>query len=381
MPMRIAFFHHSLIVGSGIDTGVYELARRIGKVHDVTVVTFKSDYESIEPAALEILPTAVVPPEGMGRYGVVDLRAWAMARRILRRQDVVNVHTYPANLLAYRIPDVYHVATAWGSVDPGLFPTFPQRMYIRIATRAEAAYARSADLVIAPCRFTARWVIERFGVVPETMYLDGINFEVFDRARVDPAPIVQRYPILRPGPLLLFVGRITPSRNLETLIEAFAIVRERFPTAVLGIVGKESDPVYARYLRDLAARKNLSAAVLFTGVVPWDELAQLYSACVVYVSPSLWEGFLRAEAFAMSKPMVAFDVAANPDTIEDGRNGLLVRGRRPTDLAAAICCLLNEPAMARRMGENGYAWAREYLDFGKIADRFAGLLEARVLGR
>jgi len=33
------------------------------------------------------------------------------------------------------------------------------------------------------------------------------------------------------------------------------------------------------------------------------------------------------------------------------------------------------------MGENGYAWAREYLDFGKIADRFAGLLESRVLGR
>src|SRR5437763_15478774 len=104
--MRIAFFHPSLIVGSGIDTGLYELARRIGKVHDVTVVTFKSDYESIEPAASEILPTAVVPPEGMGRYGVVDLRAWAEPRRILRRPDVVTGPTYPANLLACRMRDV-----------------------------------------------------------------------------------------------------------------------------------------------------------------------------------------------------------------------------------------------------------------------------------
>jgi glycosyltransferase involved in cell wall biosynthesis len=379
--MRIAFFHHSLILGSGIDTGIYELARRLGRKHDVTVATFKSDYESIEPATLQVLRTSVVPSDEMGLFGIGDPRAWIEARRLLRTQDVVNVHTYPANVLAYRVSGVYHVATEWGAVDPSLFPTLRQRLYVRIAARSEAAYARSADLVIAPCRFTARWIVSRFGVEPATMYLDGINFDVFNRDSVDPAPLYMRYPTLRPGPFLLFVGRITPSRNLETLVDAMGIVRERFPTAVLGITGKESDPAYARALRDRVAQRHLESAVLFTGVASWDDLARLYAVCELYVSPSLWEGFLRAEAFAMGKPMVAFDVAANPDTIEDGVNGVLVRGRTPHDLAAAILDLLNDPELAQRLGQNGLHWAQANLDFDRIADRFMALLEDRVPGR
>jgi len=90
--MKIAFFHHSLILGSGIDTDVYELARRVGKVHDTTVVTFRSDYDALEPAMLRVLRTSVVPPGAIGFYGPLDPLAWAEARRILRKQDVVNVH-------------------------------------------------------------------------------------------------------------------------------------------------------------------------------------------------------------------------------------------------------------------------------------------------
>lgn len=379
--MKIAFFHHSLIVGSGIDTDVYELARRVGKVHDVTVLTFRSDYSSVEPARLRLVPTSIVGPDRMGLYGVADPRAWMAARRILREQDVVNVHTYPANLFAYRIPEVFHVATEWGAVDPRLFPRFRERAYIRIATRAEAAYARSADLVIAPGQFTARWVIEEFGVRPETMYLDGVNFDVFDRDRVNPSAIHERIPELRPGPVLLFVGRITPSRNLEMLIDSLALVRNQFPTAVLAIAGKVSDAIYGRQLRDRAINTGLGSAVVFTGVVSWEDLARLYKVCDVYVTPSLWEGFLRAEAFAMGKPMVAYDVAANPDTIQDGANGFLVKERSAAGLARALIALLADPDAARRMGEAGYRWARENLSFDRIADRFTTLIESRVSNR
>ncbi len=380
--MRIAFFHHSLIVGSGIDTDVYELARRVGKVHDVSVVTFQSDYASVEPATLRLLPTSTVHPKKIGLYGVLDPRAWTAARKALRQHDVVNVHTYPANAFAYRLPDVYHVATVWGAVSPNLFPKLRQRAYVRLATRTDSAYARSADLVITPCNFTTQWVVDEFGVEdPETMYLDGINFDVFDREKVDADPVCERYPMLRPGPALLFVGRITPSKNLESLIDAVAILRERFPTVVLGIVGKESDPTYAGRLRRQVNRNGLDAAVLFTGVVSWDDLARLYKACDVYVTPSLWEGFLRAEAFAMGKPMVAYDVAANPDTIRDGENGLLVKERTASALARALGVLLGEPDAARRMGEAGYLWAREHLSFDRIADRFTELIERRVSSR
>jgi phosphatidylinositol alpha-1,6-mannosyltransferase len=213
------------------------------------------------------------------------------------------------------------------------------------------------------------------------MYLDGINFDLFNRERVDPSPLYGKYPSLRHGPVLLFVGRITPSRNLEMLIDAMVIVTRMFPKAVLVITGKESDAAYSRGLHDRVSREGLQASILFTGVADWDDLARLYKACDIFVTPSLWEGFLRAEAFAMGKPMVAFDVAANPDTIRDGENGLLVKGHTVGDLADALLRLLHNPATADAMGEAGYRWARENLNFDDIARRLVVMLEERVRTR
>lgn len=373
--MRITFFHHSLILGSGIDTGIYELARRLGRRHEVTVLTFASDYPSIEPAFLRILPTSVVPRSRAGLFAALDPAARAAARGFLGTQEAVNVHTYPANVLAYRVRGPRHVATEWGAVDPALFPRGSERAYVRVATWAERRYCRAAHVVLSPCPFAARWTEEHFGVRPRVTFLDGINFEVFDRDRVDAAPLHARWPTLAGGPVVLYNGRLTPSKNLESLIEAFALVHREFPSAVLALVGKASVPSYAVRLSRRVADLGLRDVVVFTGVVSWDDLARFYKLCDVYATASLWEGFLRAEAFAMAKPMVAYDTAANPDTVIDGTNGLLVRDRTATALARAILRLLNDRAEARRLGEAGYRWARANLDFDAIASRFGEIVE------
>ena len=236
--MRLTFFHHSLIVGSGIDTGIYELARRIGRHHAVTVLTFASDYDSLAPAELRILPTSIVPRSRAGVVGALDPAARRVARDFLRTQDVVNIHTYPANLIAYRVQGPRHVATEWGAVDASLFPRASEQAYIRVATWAEKRYCRSADLVVCPCAFTARWTSAHFQVSPAVTLLDGINFEVFDRSRVDPRIILERFPSLRPGPVLLTVvasprrrtsrrsSRLSPS-SAASIPPRFSLSRER----------------------------------------------------------------------------------------------------------------------------------------------------------
>lgn len=373
--MRVTFFHHSLILGSGIDTGIYELARRLGRRHDTTVMTFESDYATVEPATLRLLPTSVVPRSSAAQFGAFDPVARNAARRFLRGQEVVNVHTYPANLVAYRVRGPRHFATEWGAVDPSLFPRVTERAYVRVATWAERRYCRAADVVLCPGPLAGRWTETHFGVRPVVTFLDGINFERFDRESADPRPILERYPALRPGPVLLTVGRITPSKNLEALIEAVALVRRQIPSATLVITGKVSSPTYETSLRALVDRLQLRDGVLFTGRASWEDLVRLYAACDVFAVTSLWEGFLRAEAFAMGKPMVAFDVAANPDTITDGVNGILVRDRTPKAFAEGLLRLLDDRPLARRMGDAGHAWAREHLDFDRIAERFGALLE------
>jgi glycosyltransferase involved in cell wall biosynthesis len=373
--MRIAFLHHSLALGSGIDTVVYELARRLGRTHDTTVMTFVSDYPDVAPATLRIVPTSTVRPERMALFGPLDLRARSEVRAFLETQDVVNVHTYPASVLAYKADGPHHVATEWGAVDPTLFSRMTERAYIRVATWAERRYVRAADLVVCPCPFAGRWTNQHFGVEPVVTYVDGVNFELFDRSRVDPVSIFERFPSLRPGPFLLTVGRITPSKNLETLIDAMPSILRAHPSAVLAITGKVSSPAYETALRKQVSNLGLDRAVLFTGRASWEDLARLYAACDVFVVTSLWEGFLRAEPFAMAKPMVAFDIAANPDTIQDGVTGVLVKDHTADAFAQAVVQLLDNPSRARQLGEAGYRWARENLDFDRVAERFRALFE------
>jgi len=98
---------------------------------------------------------------------------------------------------------------------------------------------------------------------------------------------------------------------------------------------------------------GLEEVVTFTGLrrdVP--ELLGLFD---LFVLQSLWEGFglVLAEAMAMSKAVVATDVDAIPEVVEDRVTGLLVPPRDSQTLAAQIIRLLDDPDLRARMGANG----------------------------
>ena len=73
----------------------------------------------------------------------------------------------------------------------------------------------------------------------------------------------------------------------------------------------------------------------------------------------------------MKKPMVAFDVGANKETIKDGINGFLVKEKTPKAFADAIIRMLEDDNLRKKMGERGYRWAKKNLDFDVIAKEFS----------
>jgi glycosyltransferase involved in cell wall biosynthesis len=110
---------------------------------------------------------------------------------------------------------------------------------------------------------------------------------------------------------LLFVGRLSPHKNLARLIEALAIVKGEFSLDLIG------DGECRRGLEGLAEAKNLSN-VTFYGRLSRDEIKRFYSTCSVFVLPSVHEaqGIVLLEAMACRIPVIATKATGLAEAIE-----------------------------------------------------------------
>lgn len=215
----------------------------------------------------------------------------------------------------------------------------------------------------------------------ERLYLLGVKIEVtisrstagelaslgqpMSKIRIVPCGIdineVKRYPKEASAKVnLLFVGHYRPRKGVDYLVDAFS--RLRADNTVLHLVGRMEDSRYFERLVAIAKAKGVEDRVIFHGQVDSDRLAYLYSQADVFVFPSLWEGFgiVLLEAMSYGLPIVASNVSAIPELVEDGENGFLVPPADPQALASAIARLVEDSELRKKMGQRGYRMAASY---------------------
>lgn len=379
--MKIAFFHHTLRLGSGIDTVIYELANRLAKKNDVTVFCFKTNYkhDQCNFQIREITSSVANTPSRMMVLAPFIFDKVGSLRSEIKSFDVVNTHHYPANYIVRNFDGPLNLVTEWSGVTPTMFSSIKEKLYVKWTRHANKVAAEKAAIVLAPCDFVNKWIKQNYSINATTMFLDGVNFQIFDRAHVNSEKFFKLYPSLEGKQIILFVGRITESKNIHSLIEAFALVKKRMPDAVLVLAGDYQNYLsYYNRLKEIVKSKSLDDSVLFTGIVSWDDLPSFFAACTVYATCSLWEGFLRAESFAFGKPIVSFNAGANSETVRDGKTGFLVENYDINEFADRMYKILIDKELARELGENGYHWAKENLDFDSIAKRFESFCLERI---
>jgi glycosyltransferase involved in cell wall biosynthesis len=180
----------------------------------------------------------------------------------------------------------------------------------------------------------------------------------------------------RAGPMLGFVGRIEPRKNQVALVETLALVRRRFPTATLELVGPVADEAYARELRATIERNQLGDAVALHDRVPtilpflrrWDAFVSL--------SSDEGQGLAVLEAMAVGVPVVARNVAGIEDFLQDGVTGLAVRGAGARPAAAAVSRVLDDQTVRRVVARKARQLVERRYDWGAMADRFTRLYES-----
>jgi glycosyltransferase involved in cell wall biosynthesis len=176
-------------------------------------------------------------------------------------------------------------------------------------------------------------------------------------------------------PVVLAAGRLAPQKGLDVLIDAAAHWRERDPRPVTVIAGDGP----------LAATLGAQAAGLDDGDVRLlgarSDVPALLEAADVVVVPSRWEAraLIVQEAMRAGRPVVATRVGGIPDLT--GAGALLVPPGDPAALAAAVTAVLDQPALAARLGRAARAQAASFPTaedaLAETLDRYARLAARR----
>jgi len=155
---------------------------------------------------------------------------------------------------------------------------------------------------------------------------------------------------------VLYAGNVKPHKNLERLIDAFHIVRNRgLDHLKLVLIGDDMSKYSA--LRRAVHRHQLHKYVRFLGYLPEETLAVMYRLAGVFVFPSLYEGFglPPLEAMASGTPVVTSNVSSLPEVAGDA--AVLVDPYHPQAIADGIYSVLTDEKLRRGMVHKGIARA------------------------
>jgi glycosyltransferase involved in cell wall biosynthesis len=164
------------------------------------------------------------------------------------------------------------------------------------------------------------------------------------RARIEVKPNFIEDPGLAPSGTdrsgVLFVGRLSHEKGAEILIDAAR--QFGFPVRIAG-----SGPQLA------ALRQSAPPAVIFLGTISKDAVIAEMRRAIAVVVPSVWyEGFpmVVVESFACGTPVVASNLGALAEIVEDEKTGVLAVPGDAASLGRQATRLLENPALARQLG-------------------------------
>ncbi len=174
------------------------------------------------------------------------------------------------------------------------------------------------------------------------------------------------------GRTILFVGRVTPEKGVDLLLDALAQIRDPWRLVVVG------DGLALPRIRQRVERAGWCDRVTFRGWLNGPALAEAYREAAVVVVPSRWPepfGIVGLEAMAHARPVVACDIGGIPEWLRDGEGGRRVPPGDPAAMAGAISALLDDSAEAARVAARGRARVEREFSAAVHLDRLIPLYE------
>ncbi|WP_037076579.1 glycogen synthase [Pseudonocardia spinosispora] len=307
-------------------------------------------------------------------------------------RELVHSHTWYANMAGYLAKLLYgipHVVTTH-SLEP-LRPWKVEQLGggYALSCWAEKTAIENADSIIAVSHGMRSDILTTYPTVdPGKVHIvpNGIDSTLY--AYTDNRDAWTKHGLDPDRPTVLFVGRVTRQKGVPHLVRAAASFR---PEAQLVLCAGEPDtPELGKEFRGLVSDLQASRDGVhwIQEMLPRDEVIQLLSGATVFACPSVYEpqGIVNLEAMGCETAVVASDVGGIPDVVRNGVTGLLVpytesdpRGFEAT-FAERVNDLLDNPEVARAMGQAGRRRAVKEYGWDAIAARTVAIYDSLALG-
>ena len=234
--------------------------------------------------------------------------------------------------------------------------------------------------------------LPRLVTVSESSKVDIAKQMSVDPQRMTVVPVGVDHTVFRPRPerprapgrIMVTSSSDVPMKGLVPLLEAVAKLRTERDVELV-VIGRPTEG--GRVARTIE-RLGLAPIVRCESGISDDELAGLYAEAQVAVVPSLYEGFSlpAIEAMACGVPLLATTGGALPEVVgTDGETGLLVAPDDAEALASGIRRIMDDPELARRLGEGGRARVLGRFTWEATArgtaEQYRATLEDHRLGR
>jgi glycosyltransferase involved in cell wall biosynthesis len=246
---------------------------------------------------------------------------WGMfgaLRKLVRegwRPDVIHAHVYSAGVPAVLLGKRYGIPV----VISEHFSGFPRGL-VRGLERLRAKFAFEQASLVCPVSENLKKHIESYGI----------------RTRFQVVPNVVDMSLFSPGcnpdkdiasreKHILFVGLLTPIKEVPYLLEALTRIKEKRNDFILDVVG--DGPNRTEY-EELTNVLGLTKVVRFHGLKTKREVAEFMKRCDFFVLPSLFEtfGVVLIEALACGKPVIATDIGGPNEIVTEGLGKLVPLG-------------------------------------------------------
>jgi glycosyltransferase involved in cell wall biosynthesis len=232
-----------------------------------------------------------------------------------------------------------------------------------------------SDALIAVSKYTVNELTNLYGINQKKIHViyNGVDVERF-KPRPNKTELRQDFGLDPNEKIVLFVGRLYHRKGLETLLQSVPpVLKEvsnvKFVISGTGFKQKEES------LRNLVNELDIKNHVTFLGYIPDEKLPLLYATSDIFVLPAIYENFPFAilEAQSTGIPVISTKVGGIPEFLADSENGFLIDPGNSAQLTQRILNLLQNPELAKKMGDRGRKKIEETFDWRLITRQVLSL--------
>jgi len=372
--MVVPYFYPAWAYG-GIPRLAYGLGRAlVDRGHQVSVVTTDAlDRDSRSPAGREDFGGLVVHrlPNLSNRLAYdhqlfLPRGAGALLRREVEAADVVHLHGFWHLLNNAALSALQRTPRPLVLTPNGTLPIIERKQGVKKVWDAVLGrpVRQAVDRWIAVSRAEVNQ-FARAGIRQQDVHLIFNGLDLGEFEKLPESGVFRRSQGLGAEPLVLYLGKLTPRKGVDHLVEAMARLRD--PTATLVVAG--NDMGVGAELAQRSERLGLGTRVRFVGLLTGQErLAALADAdLLVYPSTDEIFGLVPFEGLLCGTPAVVSDDCGCGELVAKARAGELVRYGQPEALARAIDGLLGDEGRRRRMVERGKEFIASHFAWPRIA--------------